>query len=175
MIRGVLAVALVASGLQGQAAAQAADRTVEALGFVGTVTDGGGLTFGGGMQFGYSSRLLIAAEVGFLTLGDDFSGFGVDTDSSGLSVDVNAHYLFPLANNPKLTPYALGGLGFIRVSTSGSVAGFDVGGSSSDVGLNIGGGLRYTLSENSGIRPEIKFLIKDGSSTRISVAYYRSF
>lgn len=163
MIRGVLAAFLLVVGLEGQARAQGtSESVVEALGFVGAVTDGGGATFGGGMHFG-ANRLIFAAEVGHLTVDGD--------NTSGLTVDLNAHYLFPLANNAKLTPYLLGGIGIIRSSVS--VGGFEA--SDTDAGLNLGGGARIKLNEAWGVRPEIKFLVKDYSSTRISLAFFYAF
>lgn len=162
MIRGVLAAFLMVVGLQGQASAQGVEGAVEALGFVGGVTDNGGATFGGGMQFGLSDRLLAAAEVGYLTLEGN--------NTSAVSVDLNAHYLFT-SGNSKVSPYLLGGLGIIRSSVS--VGSFSA--SNTDAGLNIGGGLRYAAGENWGLRPEIKFLISDNTSARFSVGFYYSF
>lgn len=162
MIRGVLVAALFVVGLQGQAQAQGVEGAVEALGFVGGVTDNGGATFGGGMQFGVSERLLFAAEVGYLTLEGD--------NTSGVSVDLNAHYLFS-SNDSRVAPYLLGGLGIIRSSVS--VGNFSA--SNTDAGLNLGGGLRFDAGENWGVRPEIKFLISDNTSARFSVGFYYSF
>lgn len=168
MIRGALAASLLVFGLQGQALAQTNESTVEALGFVGGVTDGGGTTFGGGMQFG-ARRLIFAAEVGYLTLGDD----GPNVDVSAISIDLNAHYLFSLANNSKITPYVLGGLGIIRTSVSVEGANDDL--SDTDTGLNLGAGVRFAVGTNWGFRPEIKFLVKDDTSTRITVGVYYRF
>ncbi len=164
MIRGVLAASLLVCGMQGQALAQS---TVEAVGFVGAATDNLGTTFGGGMNFG-AGRLIFSAEVGLLSP-DDGDIDGVDT--SGLSIDLDAQYRFPLANNPKLTPYVLGGIGILRFSVSGP--GFDE--SDSDTGVNLGGGVRFQAGTNWGIRPEVKFWIHDDTATRISVAAYYSF
>ncbi|MEQ1758916.1 MAG: outer membrane beta-barrel protein [Vicinamibacterales bacterium] len=162
MIRGVLAASLLVFGLQGQAQAQVSESTVEAVGFVGAVTDNLGTTFGGGMHFG-SRRLIFSAEVGYLTLEGQ--------DTSGLSIDLDANYLFPLANRPKLTPYILGGLGILRFNVS--VPGDDI--SDTDTGLNLGGGLRYQAGANWGIRPEVKFLVHDDTATRFTIGVYYSF
>jgi opacity protein-like surface antigen len=51
----------------------------------------------------------------------------------------NAHYSFPLENNPKLLPYAGGGLDVGRVSASGG--GVTV--SETKVGLNLLGGVQF--------------------------------
>ena len=174
IIRVVLAVSVLVIGLEGQARAQAPANTsiVEALGFVGAVTDNGGATFGGGMHFG-AGRLIFAAEVGYLTLSDDFDDG--DFDSSGLSIDLNAHYLFPLANSPRFTPYVLGGLGILRYSFSDELDGDESDDSDTNAGLNVGGGVRIAGGTNWGIRPELKFLIADDTSTRFSVGFYYGF
>ncbi|MEI9813972.1 MAG: hypothetical protein WDO18_15600 [Acidobacteriota bacterium] len=66
-------------------------------------------------------------------------------------MDLNAHFLFPLRAYPRFTPYILGGLGILR------------GGSNTDAGLNLGGGARWSVGKDWGLRPEIKFLIKDNT------------
>ncbi len=171
--RSTLAALIVILALAGQARAQGAT-AVEALGFAGAVTDGGGATFGGGMQFG-ANRLIFAAEVGYLSLKSDFSGGNVDIDTSGLSVDLNAHYLFPANGTAKITPYLLGGIGILRVSASVSTPGRSGSASDSDAGLNLGGGARIAVTDQWGLRPEIKFLIKDGSAARFSLGGYYGF
>ncbi len=140
------------------------------LGFVGGVSNGGGTTFGGGMQFPITDRLVAAAEAGYLTGGRDVSGFGVDVDVHAISVDANVHYLFPLSDNPRFTPYALGGIGFLRASASVSGAGFSASASDTTTGLNIGGGAVWQANAKWGVRPELKILVADGSSVRFSAA-----
>jgi opacity protein-like surface antigen len=151
IIRVLLAVSVLVLGLEGDARAQtpANISIVEALGFVGAVTDNGGTTFGGGMQFG-ANRLTFAAEVGYLTLDNDFDAFRVDVDTSGLSIELNAHYPFPLANTPRFTPYVLGGLGILRYSISSEFEGFDETTSDTNSGLNVGGGAR-SPAERTGV------------------------
>ena len=160
----------------GTASAQELNKgDVEAMAFVGGVSDGGGATFGGGIHYAFTPRVLLAIEVGYLTGGDDFSGFGVDVDSHGVSIDANLHYLFPQTNTPKFTPYVLAGIGYLRASASVSGAGVDLDASASDAGLNIGGGARWQGGTNWGIKPEIKILIADNASVRFAVGFYRQF
>ena len=157
--------------LAGPAAAQQpAGAEPLALGYVGGVSDGGGTTFGGGMHIPLASRLVLAAEAGYLTGGQDFSGFGVDVDVHAISVDANVHYQFPLAGNRRLIPYVLGGIGYFRASSSESGAGFSVDASASTTGLNIGGGALWNVGAKWAVRPELKFLLADGSNTRFSAA-----
>lgn len=147
----------------------------EVLGFVGGVTDGGGATFGGGIQLGIKPRWLFSGEFGYLTGRDNFRGLGANVDSYGISVDANVHYLFPLKSNEKFTPYVLAGVGFLRSSASVSVPGFKASASDSTAGLNLGGGARWAVGQSWGVRPEVKFLIADGSNARFSIGIYKTF
>lgn len=155
--------ALGAASPSAQAQAVTAGQT-ELLGYGGFVTDSGGLTFGGGIQHAVRSRIVAAVEVGYLTIEGD--------STSGLSIDGNAHYLFPQAtSNGKLVPYLLGGIGFQRVSVT--VAGFSA--SDSTVGVNVGGGARWQGGANWGLRPELKVLIAEGTNARFTLGFYRTF
>ena len=122
----------------------------EVLGFIGGVTDGGGTTLGGGLQLGIRSRWLFSGEVGWIDAG---------RNNNALSVDANVHYLFPLRNYSRIAPYILGGLGVID----------------SSAGLNLGGGLRWKVGSDWGIRPEVKILIKGDTAARISIGIYKRF
>ena len=57
---------------------------------------------------------MLAAEMGYLSLDSDFSGRNVAIETSGLSVDLNAHYLFPANGTARVTPYLLAGIGHDR-------------------------------------------------------------
>jgi hypothetical protein len=140
------------------------------LGFAGGVSDGGGATFGGGMHFAVSPRWLVAGEAGYLTGGRDYSGFGVDVDVHAISIDANVHYLFPLQGNPRFTPYALGGVGFLRASASVTAGSFSSAASDTTTGLNIGGGALWQANARWAVRPELKIFMADGSNIRFSAA-----
>jgi hypothetical protein len=133
---------------------------MEAVGFVGGMTDGAGATLGGGIHYGINERLLFAGELGYMT---------ASSVNSGVTINANVHYLFPLKNNEKLTPYALGGIGIQRFS---GVAGF---GGSTHGGVNIGGGARYAAGTNWGVRPEMLIFITNGTNVRFSVGVYYKF
>jgi len=47
--------------------------------------------------------------------------------------------------------------------------------SDTTTGLNLGAGVRFAAGTNWGFRPEIKFLVNDDTSTRISVGVYYGF
>jgi hypothetical protein len=159
MLAAILAVGATAN-------AQAiAEGQVEGLGYIGGVTDSGGLTLGGGLHYGIQPRLVLAVEAGYLSVDGP--------NTSGATIDVNVHYLFPTASsNRKFVPYLLGGIGYQRVSVSAGR--IDV--SASNVGLNVGGGGRLQAGDNWGVRPELKVLIgDDGTNARFSVGFYLQF
>lgn len=147
----------------------------EAVGFIGGVTDGGGFTFGGGVHYAFDPRWLFVGELGYLTGSADFEGLGVDVDSHAISIDLNAHYLFPSATNRRLAFYALGGVGILRASASVAGPGVDTSVSDTEAGLNIGGGARWRAGDRWGVRPELKVLIASNSSVRFTVGLYYSF
>lgn len=94
-------------------------------------------------------------------IGWDYFGYGSPCDgcsasSNILRFDVDALYDIPVHWSSKLQPYLLGGLGIYHVSTSFSCANInnvycaDVGGSDTNLGINLGGGLRYPFGPVSG-------------------------
>jgi hypothetical protein len=133
----------------------------EILGFFGAVSGGGGATVGGGIQHGIRSRWLFSGELAYITgHGDLFRGGG---SSGGFSVDANAHFLIPLRDAPEFTPYVLAGVGILH------------GNSNTRGGVNLGGGARWAIGRDWGLRPELKFLIGDGTSTRFTIGIYKRF
>ena len=105
---------------------------------------------GGGLLLGIRPRWLFSGEVGWVDAG---------RNNNALSVDANVHFLFPLRSQSKIAPYVLGGLGVID----------------SSAGLNLGGGVRWAVGSDWGIRPEIKVLIKGDTSARLSLGFYKRF
>ncbi len=151
------AVAALAVGLSSVAVAQQVEKgQTEVLGYFGGITNHGGATLGGGLQYGFNKRVLGVGELGYAT-GD--RGYNLFT------FDANAHILFPLKAYPKFQPYGLVGLGFINATNGGG----------HDTGLNLGGGTRWAVGRDWGVRPEIKVLIADNTSVRFSIGIYKSF
>lgn len=171
----IVALALFLPGFRGVAAAEELEEgSTEVLGFAGFATDNLGAAFGGGIQHAFRPRWLLSAEFGLFTVEE--SDFGtIDIDTSAWAFDANAHYLFPLEQNERFTPYVLGGLNITRISVDGSVPGFSVSAGDTNVGLNVGGGARWKLGDNWGLRPEVKFTIADGSYSRVSLGIYYRF
>lgn len=170
---------LVLAGASTATAQRLAPGQTEGVGFVGGVTDGGGLTFGGGLHYVYNPQWLFVGELGYLAGGNDFDGVvqgvGVDIESHALSVDLNAHYLFPQSTSRAFAPYLLVGLGILRASASTTVFGVSNSVSDTDAGVNIGAGARWQGGVNWGARPELKVFVSDNSSVRFSVGLYYQF
>jgi hypothetical protein len=151
------AVAALAIGLSSVAVAQQVEKgQTEVLGYVGGITNNGGAALGGGLQYGFQKHLLASGELGFATGSTGYNLF---------TFDANAHILLPLKAYPKVTPYGLVGLGFIKATNGGT----------HDTGLNLGGGARWEVGRDWGVRPEIKVLIADNTSVRFSIGVYKSF
>jgi hypothetical protein len=92
-------------------------------------------------------------------LGWDYFGYGsgnvngnqYSANSNILRFDVDALYDIPVHWTSKLQPYLLGGLGLYHVSASGCANGVCVGGGSdTNLGINLGGGLRYPFGPVDG-------------------------
>lgn len=169
-----IAMAVAATVATPAAAQEIQAGQTEVVGFIGGASDGGGTLFGGGLQFAMSPKILIVPEFGYLTLGDDFSGAGFSVDSHAFEVNGNLHYLFA-TQNPKVLPYVLGGIGYLRVSASASAGGFSGSASDSRVGVNVGGGLRWQAGDRWGVRPELKIFVADGSNVQFTAGIYYKF
>ncbi|HTD59006.1 MAG TPA: outer membrane beta-barrel protein [Gemmatimonadaceae bacterium] len=107
-----------------------------------------GLDLMGAFEWHPKSTLPVAfrGEIGY-------SYFGVGCDgchSDILRFDVDALYDIPMHGSTKIQPYLLGGLGIYHVSVSigcgAGVAVCDFGASDTNLGINLGGGLRYPFS-----------------------------
>ena len=96
-------------------------------------------------------------EVGYDYFGAGSSSYGSTTYSAHsdiLRFDVDALYDIPVHWTSKLQPYVLGGLGIyhVGVSASGCVPGtcISAGASDTNLGINLGGGLRYPFGPVDG-------------------------
>jgi len=89
-----------------------------------------------------------------IVLKPDFALFFPDVGSAW-ELNGDLAYLFNLANNQAIIPFALAGLNIVHFSYSGF--------SNTDVGLNLGGGVIFPLEK---IRPAVggKFEIHDNTS-----------
>lgn len=94
-------------------------------------------------------------------IGWDYFGYGTDgcagcsASSNILRFDVDALWDIPVHWQSKLQPYLLGGLGIYHISTNFSCGTpnsiyCNIGGSDTNLGINLGGGLRYPFGPVSG-------------------------
>ena len=90
-------------------------------------------------------------------------------------LDLDAHYIF-YQEDEKFNVYGLAGLGFNSAKVnipSTTIYGITVEGtdaSSTSLGLNLGAGLNYKLSDKINLAPEIRYTIMDGSFLRIGAS-----
>lgn len=85
-------------------------------------------------------------------------------------VNVNGHYLFPLSD--KVTAYPLVGINYTHWKQDWEVEydgiEMDFGGfKDSSIGLNIGGGIQYKLTDKIRIGAELKYQTISGASTAV--------
>jgi hypothetical protein len=126
--------------------------SVEGVVFAGSSAGNG--TIGGGLAKAINTRWQVIGEIAYV-------------HSHAAEFGVNGHYVFPLRDHPKFTPYALVGLGVLH---SGGARNSDT-----TFGANLGGGLRWQTGSNWGIRPELKMLVGDGVHGRFIVGLYYNF
>jgi opacity protein-like surface antigen len=91
--------------------------------------------------------------------------------------DVNGgiHVRFP-GHVPRLAPYLGVGLGLVRFSHRIPSPPFgSVTASENHFAANLSGGARYYITDNFGVRPEIKGFIGDKSFARLSVGVFWQF
>lgn len=127
---------------------------------------GGQLNYGDDTDFGLGPRLVLAdpalGEFRFIGSFDLYfpdDGGGVDIDYWELNG--NIVYDFEVTTAPKLTPYVGAGLNVAHVSVDLTSPGLTGGGSNTELGVNLLGGLEFGLGK---IRPfvEIKVELEGG-------------
>lgn len=119
--------------------------------------DTASLGLGGAAGYDLTEVLSLEGELGYVF---DLMGNADAADWSLLSLHVNALYHFPLENG--MAPYAAAGIGFGRSAqkldgaaqtalTAGSSA------TSTEVGFNLGGGLKAPLTDRLAARGDIRY------------------
>lgn len=95
-------------------------------------------------------------------------------------LDLDAHYIF-YDNESKLNVYGLAGLGltFWKVKTDAIIVpGYSIPEqtvSGTEVGLNVGVGMNYKISDRLNLAPEIRYTIMDGSYLRFGASLQYMF
>ncbi len=120
---------------------------------LGTGYDGGYSNYGIGAKFQYSLTDNIRIEPAFT--------YHFEKDYLSMwDLFANVHYLFGMAND-KLNLYPLAGVGVLGAKAS--VLGYSA--STTNFGLNLGGGAEYKLSDNIALGAEVKYaIVGDGYS-----------
>lgn len=90
-------------------------------------------------------------------------------DLNVTEINLNANYLF--GDMESVAPYALAGLNILRVGTSFDGTSFSV----SEVGINIGGGVNFPISEALVGAAELKYAIGDADQLVIGAGVVFSF
>jgi opacity protein-like surface antigen len=143
---------------QSRAAAQSAPSQFAVDGSIGFVApDFGSASLGfdlmGAFEWHPRSTLPVAfrGEIGwdYFGYGTPYPGYSASADI--VRIDVDALYDIPVHWTTKLQPYLLGGLGIYILSTNFSCPTIDnvlcgAGGSTTNLGINLGGGLRYPFA-----------------------------
>ena len=116
-----------------------------------------GFDFMGAGEWHPKSTLPVAfrGEFGYDYFGygsQNLYGVGYSAHSDILRFDVDALYDIPMHGSTKLQPYLLGGLGIYHVGVSVSCGnpGCVGGASDTNLGINVGGGLRYPFGPVDG-------------------------
>lgn len=149
-----LCVALITLG----ASAQKGEQNVGAHVLYGT--DASNIGLGVKYQNNITDAIRLEAVGDYYLKTDGFSMF---------DVNVNGHYLFPLSD--KVTVYPLVGINYTSwkqesiISHSEEHGGFEI--KDSSIGLNIGGGIQYKLTDKIRIGAELKYQTISGASTAV--------
>ncbi|MBR8537818.1 outer membrane beta-barrel protein [Carboxylicivirga sediminis] len=90
--------------------------------------------------------------------------------------DFDAHYVFHQQDD-KMNFYGIGGLNITSVKVDIPDLGFGIGGSASDssVGINLGVGMNYKLSDKLNLAPEARFTIVEDTYFRIGASLQYMF
>jgi hypothetical protein len=160
-VSAVIASVTVASMAFGQTRAAASSGPSEwavdgSLGFVAPAFGSAslGLDVMGAAEWHPKSTMPVAfrGEIGFDYFGYGTPCGGCSASSDILRFDVDALYDIPVHWTSKLQPYLLGGLGIYHVSVNFSCGNALCTGGASDtnLGINLGGGLRYPFGPVDG-------------------------
>ena len=152
-----LCVALITLG----ASAQKGEQNIGAHVLYGT--DASNIGLGVKYQNNITDAIRLEAVGDYYLKTDGFSMF---------DVNVNGHYLFPLSD--KVTVYPLVGINYTSWKQEVSIPysedyepGIDLDIKDTSIGLNIGGGVQYKLTDKIRIGAELKYQTISGASTAV--------
>jgi opacity protein-like surface antigen len=166
-------IAVMAVGVLPAASFAQEPRPIEANAQVGIVTGiGTHGSFGGGLGVALTPRILGYGELSYIPLGgSSFSSAGIQTGANAKAFNFNLGGRYDFSRSGSMIPYAAFGLGLLHTSSSftSTFGGTTVSGegSSNDLYFNVGGGLRYFVTDRWGWKPEM--MIFAGSDTYVRI------
>lgn len=124
---------------------------------------GAGLLYGSESELGLTLRAhydineQLSAYAGYSVLqSETLEIFGVEIETLLTSIDLDGHYHF---GGEKINPYVLAGLNVLRASVSAT--GVDTE-SETSMGVNLGGGALYGISDKFNVFGEAKYALNGG-------------
>jgi hypothetical protein len=156
---------------------------LEATGQIGFVSGiGTHAAVGASVAGGLSDRFLVSGEFLYIPLGSStVTILGNTTSVSARAYNVDGGVQFLFQKYGSIVPYAGAGLGLLHssasVSSTFSFQGFNfsTGGSSNDFYANFGGGVRYFVTPQWGIRPELTIFAGSNTFVRIGAGVFYQF
>jgi len=103
--------------------------------------------------FNFTGNIRGALDIGFF-----FADDAGDLETSFWTINTNGHYLIP--GIPKANVYGLAGLNFATTSVEGNTAFGSIDDSTTELGLNLGGGAELPLG-GVNIFSEVKYVVGD--------------
>lgn len=144
--------------------------------FLMTQTVNAQFSAGGGLAFGLESEDLGLQLRGLYQINEKIRGdvnltfyFDGVEDVNVTEINLNGHYL--IHDGDSFSVYGLGGLNIFRVGVS--FDGFSS--SSSEIGLNLGGGITFPFSDTLSGIGEIKYAISDADQLVIGAGVLYNF
>ncbi len=143
--------------------AQASEGAMRVGGQLGFGTSIESLGIGARFDYAVTDQILLAPDLMYF-FGKSESGIDFDW----FDINLNGNYLFDIGN-PNIIPYALAGLNFAILSSDydGSGSPIDVSSSSTEVGLNLGGGADFPLGTLTAFG-ELRFVLGDADQLVIA-------
>jgi len=156
---------------------------IEATGQIGFVSGiGTHGAFGGSVGGALSEHVLAYGEFLYIPLGSSSARInGVNQSVSGRSFNFDGGLQYQFRKHGSMVPYAGVGLGLLHSSVSSSTSfsfqgfNFSAGGSSNDFYANLGGGVRYYMTEQWGFRPEFTIFAGSNTFVRIGAGVFYQF
>ena len=144
-------------------AQQAGDKAAGAFLRLGLYDGEGAPNFGIGAKFQYNVTDPIRLDGSFtFYFPKKYDFLGGSITNSMWNIDLNGHWLFPLSD--QLNLYPLAGLAIAGIKVKGKGDGGSASISDTFVGINLGGGVDYKLSDTLFLNGELKLQTMDGGS-----------